>query len=133
MKKADTPQQPDEMYSGETKGVYAVDEEGRYVLTRTAGWEPETVALSQALREFDRRAGEALERARAGVTSSLEYHMYARRMDPAMLAGAVSLFQWQVRRHFNPRRFARLRPRQLALYARVLGLDIETLRSLPDE
>lgn len=133
MKKDDTPQQLDRIYGGETKGIYAVDRDGKYVLTRTAGWDPETIALTQALEEIDRLSRDALGRARAGLTSPLEYHMYAQRMDPAMLAKATGRFQWQVRQHFRPGKFSMLKPRQLSLYARVLGIDVDTLRSLPGE
>jgi hypothetical protein len=58
--------------------------------------------------------------------------MYARRMDLPMLAKAVGKFQWQVRRHFNPERFNKLKDRQLVSYAQVLDIDIDSLRSLPE-
>lgn len=132
MKKDEIPQQPQPIYNGETKGIYALDENGNYVLARTAGWDPETTALTQALEEIERLANEALDRVHAGLTSPLEYHMYARRMDLPMLAKAVGKFQWQVRRHFNPERFNKLKDRQLVSYAQVLDIDIDSLRSLPE-
>lgn len=132
MKKDDTPQQPQPMFNGETKGVYAVDDNGEYVLARTSGWDPETTALTQALEEIDRLANDALQRARAGNTSPLEYHMFARRMDLPMLAKAVGKFKWQVRRHFNPVNFNKLNTEQLEPYAKVLDIDVETLLNLPE-
>ena len=132
MKKDDTPQQAHEMLNGETKGIYAVNEKGEYELTRTAGWEPETTALTQALEEIDRLTEDALQRARAGSTSPLEYHMCARRMDLPMLAKTVGKFQWQVRRHFNCGRFNNLGTQQLEAYAAVLDIDVETLIKIPE-
>ena len=132
MKKDDTPQQAHEMLNGETKGIYAVNENGEYELTRTAGWEPETTALTQALEEIDRLTEDALQRARAGSTSPLEYHMCARRMDLPMLAKTVGKFQWQVRRHFNGDRFNNLSTQQLEAYAQVLDIDVDTLVKLPE-
>lgn len=133
MKKEDTPQQPQPMFNGETKGVYAVDEQGNYVLEQTTGWDPEITALTQALEEMDRLTHDALQRARAGLTSPLEYHMCARRMDLPMLARAVGKFQWQVRRHFKPTNFEKLNQQQLQAYAQVLDIDVDTLVTLPDE
>jgi len=132
MKKRDTPQQPHKMYDGESKGVYAVNEQGEYELTRTTGWEPETIVLNQALAEIDRLTSQTLEKVRQGQSSPLEYHMYAQRMDLPMLAKAVGKFQWQVKRHFKPHLFAKLPAQQLELYAIVLGLDVDSLKVVPN-
>jgi hypothetical protein len=132
MKKDEIPQQPQSMFNGETKGVYALDENGNYVLGQTTGWDPEITALNLALEEIERLANDALQRAQAGLTSPLEYHMHVRRMDLPMLAKAVGKFQWQVRRHFKPANFNKLRRQQLETYAQVLDIDIKTLTSLPD-
>lgn len=132
MKKDDTPQQPHDMYNGETKGIYAVNQQGEYELTRTSGWDPETTALTQALEEMQRLTEDALQRARAGTTSPLEYHMCARRMDLPMLAKAIGKFQWQVRRYFNPVIFNRLSRQQLESCAQVLDIDVDTLLALPE-
>jgi hypothetical protein len=132
MKKNQTPQQPQPMFNGETKGVYAIDENGNYVLTRTAGWDPETIALKQALEEIDRLTDDALDRARSGHTSPLEYHMCAHRMDVPMLARAAGKFKWQIRRHFRPSVFEKLSTSQLETYAQILDTDVETLKKLPE-
>jgi hypothetical protein len=132
MKKDDIPQQPQPMFNGETKGVYALDENGNYVLGQTTGWDPEITALNQALEEIERLANDALQRAHADETSPLEYHMYVRRMDLPMLAKAVGKFQWQVRRHFKPANFKKLNQQQLELYAQVLDINIKTLMNLPE-
>lgn len=132
MKEDKTPQQPQPMFNGETKGVYAINEKGEYVLTRTAGWDPETIALTQALEEMNRLTYDALQRAKSGLTSPLEYHMCAHRMDLSMLARAAGKFKWQVRRHFKPAVFETLSNKQLEVYAQILDLDIETLKILPE-
>ncbi len=132
MKKEDVPQQPHRIYEGETKAVYAVNQEGKLEIAQTAGWEAESTVLELALEEIARLAEDALQRASAGETSPLEYYMYAQRMDLPMLAQAVGRFQWQVKKHFKPKYFARLKPKQLELYAKVLGIDVATLTKLPD-
>ncbi|MDH5368990.1 MAG: hypothetical protein OEW99_03140 [Gammaproteobacteria bacterium] len=133
MKKDKTPQQPHEMYEGESKGVYTVNAEGKYELSRTTGWEPETIALSQALEEIDRLTQQALIKVQQGLGSTLEYYMYAQRMDLAMLAVAVGKYQWQVKRHFKPANFEKLSQQQIEEYAAVLGIDAITLKTIPND
>lgn len=133
MKKEDTPTTPNNLFNGETKGVYTIDENGEYVMTQTTGWDPEITALTQALEEIDRLTDEARKRVLQGKSSPLEYHMYARRMDLPMLASAMGKFQWQVRRHFRPEIFKRLNKKTQSLYAQVLDIDEQQLLSLPDE
>ena len=71
------------------------------------------------------------ERVRAGTASPLEYWMYQRRLDVALLSQVTGFWQWRVRRHLQPRHFAALPPRHLARYAEALGLDVRQLRTLP--
>ena len=133
MKKDKIPNQPHEMYEGETKGLYTVNAEGKYELSRTSGWEPETIALTQALEEIDRQTQQALIKVQQGSSSPLEYHMYAQRMDLAMLATAAGKFQWQVKRHFKPANFVKLTQQQIEIYAAVLGIDATQLTTMPND
>ena len=133
MKKDKIPNQPHEMYEGETKGLYTVNAEGQYELSRTTGWEPETIALTQALEEIDRLTQQALNKVKQGLSSALEYHMYAQRMDLPMLAVAIGKYQWQVKRHFKPANFVKLSQQQIEEYAAVLGIDATTLKTIPND
>jgi hypothetical protein len=90
----------------------------------------EAVTL-QAVERMNACAEEARARARAGATSPLEYWMWARRMDVALLSQVSGLWQWRIRRHFRPAVFARLSPRLLERYADALGVRAEELRTLP--
>jgi len=133
MKKEQTPQQPHEMYEGGSKVVYTVNADGKYELSSTTGWEPETIVLSQALEEIDRLSQQALLKVQQGHSSPLEYHMYAQRMDLQMLAAAVGKFQWQVKRHFKPSNFVKLSQKQVTTYAEVLGITDTQLRTIPND
>lgn len=133
MKKKDIPQQAHSLYEGETKAVYAINENGKLEIAQTSGWEVETDVLQQALDEIQRQSREALQRVQQGESSPLEYHMYAQKMDLAMLAQAVGYFQWRVKKHIKPAGFSRLKHKQLSLYAQVLGIDINTLKEIPDD
>lgn len=133
MRIEDVPQQPDAIYEGETKVIYAVNAEGKLTTASTSGWDAEIAALKDAIDEIDHLAQEALERSQAGLTSPLEYHMYHQRLDLSMLAQAMGKFQWQIRRHFKPSVFNRLSEQQCQAYAKVLGLDSATLKTLPGQ
>jgi len=133
MKKSDVPQQPHDMYQGETKGLYAVNEDGKLEIAQTSGWDAESTVLEEAVAEINRLAAEALQRVQRGESSPLEYHMYAQRMDLLMLSQAVGRFQWRIKKHFTMKNFEKLTPQQLDLYARVLGITVDQLKVVPDE
>jgi hypothetical protein len=131
MKQEDVPQQDIGLYQGNRKVMYALDTDGNYVTVASSGWEVEQQVTSAACDEYRRLADEVLTRARAGLASPLEYHMYARRMDVALLAEVAGLCRWRLRRHLHPQVFAKLGPRWYRRYATALGLTMQELTSLP--
>lgn len=131
MRKQDVPQDNARSLGGQRKRLYARDECGHYTAVLSSGWEAEEVVLGQAVNEFQRQAREARERVEQGLSSPLEYHMYARRMDLTVLAQASGLFRWQVRRHLRPSVFQRLPARKLARYQDALQLSEDELNHLP--
>ena len=133
MKKSEVPQDRASAFEGQKKAVYAVDDDGRYTITGSSGWEAEEVVLEQAITHFKQMAAAALERVRGGTAAPLEYHMYNRRMDLTLLAQSMGFFKWRVRRHLRPAAFARLDDTILEQYADALGLTIQQLCRVPDD
>ncbi|MBI1358767.1 MAG: hypothetical protein GC155_00615 [Alphaproteobacteria bacterium] len=133
MKKEDVPQDKAAALGGQRKLLYAVDDKGEYTGVASVGWEPEDYATTTAVKEIDRLRDDALARARKGTTAPLEYHMYARRMEPATLSQTTGWPEWRVRRHFRPGVFAKLPARMIARYVDALGLTAEELHGLPPE
>lgn len=125
------PQEGNATLGGHRKAVYARDPQGRLVIAASAGWEAEEIVTTRAVDALRAQADDALQRARAGRTAPLEYWMYTRRMDLPMLAQTTGLWQWRVRRHLQPARFAGLSAPLLQRYADALGLPAATLRTLP--
>jgi len=125
------PQEGNATLAGHRKLMYARDAEGRSVAVGSRGWEAEEIVTRHAIEVIDAQAAEARERVRAGTASPLEYWMYQRRMDVALLSQVTGFWQWRVRRHLQPRHFAVLPARHLARYAEALGLDVRQLRTLP--
>lgn len=127
----DVPQEGNATLSGLRKAVVARDENGQMVTVASFGWEVEEIVTQQAVDALKQQASAALTRAKAGLSASLEYWMYENRMDIVVLAQSTGLWQWRVRRHLQPARFARLSDKLLNIYADALGMHIEQLKSLP--
>jgi len=125
------PQEGNATLGGHCKLMYARDAGGRLVGVPSRGWEAEEIVTSHAVDVLLARAEAARERAARGLASPLEYWMHQRRMDVALLSQTSGLWQWRVRRHLRPGRFARLSPALLARYAQALGLEVAQLKGLP--
>ncbi len=130
MRKKDVPQDRNSTLNGARKVVYAVDEKGQYTMVPTTGWEVEEIVTGMAVERYTELAQEALNRARQGLTSPLEYHMFASRLHVATLAQSTGLFQWQVRRHLRLP-IAKIKPKTLRLYAEALGMRSDQLSDIP--
>ena len=131
MKLDDVPQEGNATLGGHRKLMYARDAQGRSVTVGSQGWEAEEICTLHAVDAIAAQAEDARARAQAGAASPLEYWMYARRMDVALLAQASGFWQWRVRRHLRPEGFARLAPKQRARYAQALGVSVQQLERLP--
>lgn len=133
MKQSDVPQDQIKTLRGLRKAMYAVDNKGEYTVVPSDGWTAEELVLEMAIEEFERQTVEALQRCRAGESSTLEYHMYNKRMDPIVLAQSTGFFKWQVKRHLQARIFNNLPGKKLAVYADALGISVSELTSLPEK
>lgn len=126
------PQDNISTYAKNKKAIYATNEEGTYSVVTSSGWDVEGEATLQALNELQQQAVIAYHVVLLGEKSPLYYHMYAQRMDLITLAQSLGTFQWRVKRHFNPKTFNQLSASWLMRYADALGLEIETLKTLPE-
>lgn len=131
MKRDEVPQDGLSYYGEQRKAVYAVGRDGHYETVGSSGWQVEATVTGDAIAEFERLAQAALQRARRGECSPLEYHMYARRMDLPTLAQSTGFWRCSVRRALQPQSFARLRAHRLQAYADALGLGVDELKKLP--
>ncbi|HMC13219.1 MAG TPA: hypothetical protein VKG67_02615 [Gallionellaceae bacterium] len=125
------PQEGNKTLGGHRKAVYAKDAGGHIVAVASKGWEVEEIVTSQAVEEMRALAETARQNVINGLSSPLEYWMYARRMDLLLLAQSTGIWRWRIRRHLRPEIFARLSSRLLARYAEALGLSIQQLQQPP--
>ena len=125
------PQEGNATLGGQRKLMYARDADGRSVLVPSRGWEAEEIVTAQAVDLLAAQAAQARARVAAGTAAPLEYWMYARRMDVALLSQTSGFWQWRVRRHLRPAGFARLSLHQRQRYADALGLSVDAIGRLP--
>ena len=133
MKKDEVPQDESRTYGGHKKLFYATNDDGDFEGVQSSGWEVETYATVSAVEALEAERDAALQRARIGETSPLEYHMYAKRMDLATLTSSTGYGAWRVKRHLKPSIFAKLPDSKLAPYCEAMDMTPEELRSLPSE
>lgn len=126
----EVPQEGNCTLGSHRKALYAKDADGKMVIVQSRGSEVDETVTMQAVDRMNALAADARLRAQSGTTSPLEYWMYARRMDVALLSQVSGVWQWRIRRHFNPQRFQHLSPRLLASYAEALGLTPAQIQSL---
>lgn len=127
MKKEQAPQDLSKTYGGKRKLLYVTNDNGEYDTVTSDGWEVEEIVNSMALQQLEEQAKQASNEVKQGISSPLLYWMYQSRMDTAALAQAMGLFQWQVKRHFKPKVFKRLKTPLLQRYANILGISINDL------
>jgi hypothetical protein len=131
MKKKEVPQ--DVGLAGRMCEVsYALNEQGRYELVQSYGWEPKTVTLKQAWDIIIEEIEEVANDVKAGKISPLAYHMTRNQMSTKLLAKYAAISRWRVKRHLKPEKFSRLKHSVLEKYARVFNITPEQLSRIPD-
>ena len=133
MKDHEVPQEDSVIFKGQKKALYATDTEGNYKVVPSSGWKVEEAATLQAVNAIEKRALRSLERCKAGRASPLEFYMHKARMDLPTLAQCTGIFQWRIRRHFQPHIFNKLPPRLLKKYADALNIPPEQLLTIPTD
>jgi len=118
-------------YEGKKRACWALNDEGKYVIVTSTGWDVEAVVNGLAVDEMAAALEETRLAVLAGRKSPLCYHMELRQMTPEILAKTAGIFKFRVKRHFRPEIFARLKPSILKRYARALAVSVEQLKTTP--
>lgn len=130
MKKSEVPQDKSNIESVNMRELcYATDENGNYTTALSSGWEPKTIALSNAIDDIKERTEEARQMVAKGEASPILYFMELSKMDVGILAGYTGLWQWRIRRHFKPKVFAGLSDKVLQKYADAFLITVNELRN----
>ncbi|MEN6621822.1 MAG: hypothetical protein ABFD50_09770 [Smithella sp.] len=131
--KADEVPQNITYYEGKKRACYAVNDEGKYVIVPSSGWDAEEAVNGLAVAELAAKLEKTRQEVLQGLKSPLAYHMEQRQMSPQILAKTAGIMGFRVRRHFNPSVFARLKPEILKRYAEALALSVNELKNVPDK
>lgn len=129
MKKKDVPQDTG-IAEGLKEVCYAVDENGKYVLVPSAGWEPKNITNDQAWEVIREQLDITARRVAAEELSPLAYHMTRNLMDVNLLAEYMGIYRWRVKRHLRPEIFKRLKRPLLERYAKLLRVTVEELTDI---
>ncbi|MDH3974937.1 MAG: helix-turn-helix transcriptional regulator [Deltaproteobacteria bacterium] len=130
MKAKDVPQE--EWIKGYgTRACYAEDENGKYVVVQSKGWEVEKIVNSQAHNVIKNRIEEAKKEVEQGKASPLRYYMEINQMDLSLLASNAGIWKWRVKRHLKAEVFRRLNRSTLQKYAHALRISVNELLNLP--
>lgn len=132
MKIEDVPQDKGMIDDDRREICYAVDDDGRYVLRSSKGWEPKNVANEQAWELIREEVSAVLAKVRAGQVSPLAYHMVRNQMSVGLLSKYVPYSRFRVWWHMRPKAFQRLSPERLKPYADLFELTPEALKAVPD-
>ncbi|GHC42451.1 hypothetical protein [Ulvibacter litoralis] len=131
MKRSEVPQDKSNLGTANLRELcYAVDENGEYTTEHTSGWDPKTIALTNAIDDIKERVAAAKKRVLANETSPIEYYMELHKMDLSVLASYVGMWKWRVKRHFKPSVFKKLSAKTLQKYAEVFDVSVEQLQQI---
>lgn len=126
------PQDDSSTYSNNKKAIYARGEDGSVNVVGSSGWDAEETVTKQALEDLQESAAEAYVEVLSGEKSPLYYYMYAIRMDLQVLADSTGFFKWTIKKDFDPKKFANISEKRLAIYAEAMGKSMNELRILEE-
>lgn len=112
--------------------VYAVDDEGRYTAVVSDGWSVKNDALDVTMDDINEGCEEIRRRVLSGETSPLEYHAAKNFMEVSLLSDYTGISKRNIRKHFDPKAFARLDRETLEKYADALRITVEQLTTIED-
>lgn len=108
---------------------YAIDEQGEFSPTLSAGWEAKNIVQSETLKILDERIEEARQKVVDGKASPILYFMELKRMDWEILSNYVGIWKILVKRHIKPAVFSKLKESTLKKYAEAFEISVEELKN----
>jgi hypothetical protein len=112
---------------GVRKVLYATDENGNYTKVKTAGWEPENIALDQVWEVINEKVEAARQKVLAGKASPLLFYLEKNMLTKWMLSELTGISWFRITWHMRPSAFARLDQKTLEKYARAFNISAAQL------
>lgn len=123
--------QDDKILDGKRVACYVVEEDGKYVIGKSAGWDAVNIANIQAWEHIYEKIDQVTKEITAGKKSVLAFYMEKDQMDVSLLAKYIKLPKWRIRRHLKPSVFHRLKPALLERYASVFRMSVDEFLQPP--
>ena len=120
-------------YEGIKRACYAINDEGKYVIVPSNGWNEEEIINGLAVNELAVNLEKTRKAVLEGVKSPLAYHMERRQMIPDILGKTAGIAAFRVKRHCRPEIFAKLKDSVLDRYADALAITLEELKTVPQK
>ncbi|HOA39489.1 MAG TPA: hypothetical protein PLQ65_02760 [Flavihumibacter sp.] len=111
-----------------SKVLYVTDNDGKYSVTQSEGWDAENLAMTQAWEDIDEKIAITKQKVLNGELSPIAYYMEKNLMDLPTLAGYAGFWKWRVKKHLKPAAFKTLSETKLARYASVFNITVEELK-----
>ena len=128
MKSKDVPQDDANMLQGKFKEpVYSLDENGNYTTVPSVGWDPKNAVMQEAWDIVNEKVELARKNVLSGKLSPIAYYIEKNIMDTGLVAKYMGIRKWKVKKHLNPKKFAKLSNDILDKYANVFSISKEEL------
>ncbi|MDM1071885.1 hypothetical protein HX001_05165 [Empedobacter brevis] len=108
---------------------YAIDEQGEFSQTLSAGWKAKNIVQSETLKILDERVERARQKVMQGEASPILYFMELKRMDWDILSNYVGIWKFFVKRHSKPTTFSKLKEATLKKYAEAFEISVDELKN----
>ncbi|WP_312555659.1 hypothetical protein [Empedobacter brevis] len=108
---------------------YAIDEQGEFSQTLSAGWKAKNIVQSETLKILDERVERAKQKVMQGEASPILYFMELKRMDWDILSNYVGIWKFFVKRHSKPTTFSKLKEATLKKYAEAFEISVDELKN----
>jgi len=131
MKVAEVPQDNGMIGDFGHEVCYAVDDNGRYTLSPSLGWEVKNIVNDQAWAVIVEETRRVHQLVQSGKLSPIAYYQARHQMDIGLLARYVDMARWRVKMHRRPKIFQRLSEQIFERYAAVFGVSTAELKNIP--
>lgn len=131
MKIEETPHDQEDFKGKSTlkKVLYVTQNDGSYTKINSEGWDVENMATRQAWDAVAEDLAETEKKVKEGILSPIAYYMQKSLMELSVLAKYMKKWKWQIKQHFKPEVFNKLKEKTLAEYAKVFDINIAQLKN----
>ncbi len=131
LKTTEVPQDDANLLQGKLREpIYSLDENGNFTTIKSVGWDPKNEVIKEAWDQVNEKVNHARQQVLEGKLSSIAYYIEKNIMDVKLVAQYMGMWTWTVKRHLNPKKFAKLSENTLEKYAKVFNITKDQLTDI---